>query len=200
MEDVNKRWRVSLSLSKLECSPQEINSREIRLYLTFSANWNERGKVWKKREFILTLSLPECLGGLCKVTLTFYSADEILWSDHSNESSLLVLSHGAICFSKFHKMKFGNLVEICFWFNLAVKGLKVTFSLPSPSSMLKLPKITFTTLYRCLWFQVRLESAHIAFDLPFAAIRVLWWALLGGTRNGWVEDLKSTGLIAIVSA
>ena len=32
--------------------------------------------------------------------------------------------HGAIHFSKFHKMKFGNLVEICFWPNLAVKGLK----------------------------------------------------------------------------
>ena len=26
-------------------------------------------------------------------------------------------------FSKFHKMKFGHLVEICFWLNLAVKGL-----------------------------------------------------------------------------
>ena len=27
-------------------------------------------------------------------------------------------------FFKFHKIKFGNLVEICFWLNLAVKGLK----------------------------------------------------------------------------
>ena len=27
------------------------------------------------------------------------------------------------CFSEFYKMKFGNLVEICFWLNLAVKGL-----------------------------------------------------------------------------
>ena len=59
----------------------------------------------------------------CKVTLTFESADEILWCDHSNETSLPVLTHGAIYFSKFHKMKFGNLVEICFWLNLAVKGL-----------------------------------------------------------------------------
>ena len=50
--------------------------------------------------------------------------DEILRCDHSNESSLPVLTHGAICFSKFHKMKFGNLVEICFWLNLAVKGLR----------------------------------------------------------------------------
>ena len=71
----------------------------------------------------LTLSLPECLMEFCNVTLTFESADEILWCDHSNESSLPVLSHGAVCFSKFHKIKFGDLVKICFWLNLAVKGL-----------------------------------------------------------------------------
>ena len=33
-----------------------------------------------------------------KVTLTFESEDKILWSDHSNETSLPVLSHGTICF------------------------------------------------------------------------------------------------------
>ena len=49
----------------------------------------------------------------CRMTLTFESLDEIL----SNESSLPALAHGAICFWKFHKMKFGNLVEICFWLN-----------------------------------------------------------------------------------
>ena len=42
MEDVNKRRRISFSLSKLECGPQEISSREIRLHLPFSANWNKR--------------------------------------------------------------------------------------------------------------------------------------------------------------
>ena len=37
MEDVNKRRRIFLSLSKLECGPQEINSREYRcLHLKFS--------------------------------------------------------------------------------------------------------------------------------------------------------------------
>ena len=45
MEDVNKRQQIFLSLSKLECGPQEINSREIRIHLTFSGNWNERDKV-----------------------------------------------------------------------------------------------------------------------------------------------------------
>ena len=60
MEDVNERRRISISLSKLECGPQEISSREIRLHLPFSANWNKRDKDWKKREFILklTFSLP----------------------------------------------------------------------------------------------------------------------------------------------
>ena len=56
MENVNKRRRISFSLSKLECGPQEINSREIRLHLSFSANWNKRDKDWKKREFILKLT------------------------------------------------------------------------------------------------------------------------------------------------
>ena len=73
----------------------------------------------------LTLSLPEYLIEFCEVTLTFESVDEIVRCDHSNECSLPVLSHGAIYFSKFQKMKFGNLVEIRFWLNLAVKGLKL---------------------------------------------------------------------------
>ena len=32
-------------LSKLECGSQEINSRDIRLHLTFSENWNKRDNV-----------------------------------------------------------------------------------------------------------------------------------------------------------
>ena len=60
----------------------------------------------------------------CKVTLNFESVHEILRCDHSNESSLPVLSHDAIYFSQFWKMKFENLVETCLWLHLAVKGLK----------------------------------------------------------------------------
>ena len=48
------------------------------------------------------------------MTLTFESPYKILWCDHSNETSLPVLSYGAICFSKFYKMKFGNAVEFAF--------------------------------------------------------------------------------------
>ena len=32
------------------------------------------------------------------VVVTFESVDEILWCDHSNETSSVVLSHGTICF------------------------------------------------------------------------------------------------------
>ena len=66
------------------------------------------------------------LDGDFEGTLTFESVDEILWCDPSDESSLPVLSHDAICFSKFQNVKFRNLVEICFWLNLAVKGLDYT--------------------------------------------------------------------------
>ena len=48
-EDVNKRRRIFVSLSKLEYGPQEINSGEIRLHLSFSADWNKRDNVWKTR-------------------------------------------------------------------------------------------------------------------------------------------------------
>ena len=46
-----------------------------------------------------------------KVVLNFDSVDEILWFEHSNESSLTVLSHCAICFSVFCKMEFRNAVK-----------------------------------------------------------------------------------------
>ena len=40
------------------------------------------------------------------MVLTFESVNEILWCDHSNETSSAVLLHGTICFSIFYKMKF----------------------------------------------------------------------------------------------
>lgn len=47
----------------------------------------------------------------------------------SNESSLPVPTYVAICFPNIHKMKFGNLVEICFLLNLGVKGLNSDITL-----------------------------------------------------------------------
>ena len=42
---------------------------------------------------------------LYTLVLTFESVDEILKCDHSNETSLVVLLHGNICFSSFEKME-----------------------------------------------------------------------------------------------
>ena len=39
------------------------------------------------------------------VVLTFVSVDEILWCDHSNETSSSVLLQGTICFLIFYKIK-----------------------------------------------------------------------------------------------
>ena len=47
----------------------------------------------------------------CSLVLTFESVDEILWCNHSNETSSAVLLHGTICFSIFYKMKIGIFLE-----------------------------------------------------------------------------------------
>ena len=54
----------------------------------------------------------------CSVVLTFESVDEILWCDHSNETSSAVLLHGTICFSIFHKMKFFLNFGFCYSWEL----------------------------------------------------------------------------------
>ena len=47
-----------------------------------------------------------------KVALIFESLDEILWCDHSSEtSSSAVLSHGTIYIEVFYKMKCGICLE-----------------------------------------------------------------------------------------
>ena len=51
-----------------------------------------------------------------KVTLTFESVDEILWSDHSNISSLPVLTNGAICLWNLEIWS-----KFFFWLNLAFR-------------------------------------------------------------------------------
>jgi len=43
------------------------------------------------------------------VVVTFESVDEILLCDHSNETSLALLSHSTTYFSAFYKIKLGNL-------------------------------------------------------------------------------------------
>ena len=61
----------------------------------------------------------------CKVAVTFESVDEILWCDHSNETSQSALSHGATCFSKCYKMKFGILYRILLLAKFGSEGVKL---------------------------------------------------------------------------
>ena len=52
--------------------------------------------------------------------------DEILWCDHSNETSSAVLLHGTICFSVFHKMKMWDFLldDFDLWHSWGLKGKK----------------------------------------------------------------------------
>ena len=71
----------------------------------------------------LTLSLPEPIKETCSVVLTPESVDEILWCDHSNETSSAVLSlQGTICFLIFYKMKLGIFLEFSFLVLLEIKS------------------------------------------------------------------------------
>ena len=54
----------------------------------------------------------------CSVVLTFESVDEILWCDHSNETSSAVLLHGTICFSIFCKKILGIFLNFDVWQSL----------------------------------------------------------------------------------
>jgi len=79
---------------------------------------------------ILTFSLPESVMDTIKLVLTFESVDEILWCDHSNETSLAVVSHGTIYIKVFYKMvKFLDLSCIVTLGTLGSKSVKVLFSM-----------------------------------------------------------------------
>ena len=90
MEDVNKRRRISFSLYKLECGPQEINPREIRLHLQFSANWNKRDSVWKtgihfKSDVFTAVAVVDAKAPwfFCKVTYRWCCSDVALGREMS---------------------------------------------------------------------------------------------------------------------
>ena len=82
----------------------------------------------------LTFSLSESSLETCKVVLT-----------HSNEISLAVLSHGAICFAECAKMKFGFFLKIfTFATTRSVRVKKNTFYLleilpPHPAGIFYTP-------------------------------------------------------------
>ena len=53
-------------------------------------------KNFSKLSSTLAISLPETVTETLKMVLCFESVDEILWFDHSNETSSAVLSHATI--------------------------------------------------------------------------------------------------------
>ena len=60
------------------------------------------------------------------MTLTFESGDKILWCHHSNESSLPVLSHDAIYFSKDNEIcKFGRNLPLATFDSERVKHVLI---------------------------------------------------------------------------
>ena len=58
------------------------------------------------------------------MVLSFESVDEITRCDHSSETSLAVLLHGAI-----YNLKIGTCLEFSFWALLSVKGLSLQLEL-----------------------------------------------------------------------
>ena len=62
------------------------------------------------------------------VVLTFESVGEILWCNHSNETSSAVLSQCTICFSTFYKMKWERFVKFWVLPLFAVRKLRVSWS------------------------------------------------------------------------
>ena len=73
-----------------------------RQLIYFIATKKETILEYKKHVCRLSVFIPfKSIIETCSVVLTFESVDKILWCDHSNETSLAVLSHGTICFSVF---------------------------------------------------------------------------------------------------
>ena len=67
---------------------------------------------------------------LYKVVLTFESVDEILWCDHSNETSLAELLHNTIYFLGFYNKKF-LVIFFVGNYNEWLKGLSTKEIFPS---------------------------------------------------------------------
>ena len=73
----------------------------------------------------LSLSFQESITQTCNVVRTFESAHKILWFDHSNETSLVVLWHGNVCFSLFDKINWGFFLNFDAWHCISVLALIV---------------------------------------------------------------------------
>ena len=72
----------------------------------------------------LTLTLPKSIMKTCSVVLTFESMDEILWCDHSNETSSAVLLQDTTCFSILRKRNLEFYMNFYLWNSWEFYGKK----------------------------------------------------------------------------
>ena len=80
----------------------------------------------------------------------------------------------------FHKMKFGNLVKICFWLNLAVKGL-IEFHLRFFSTIIILGLWLLASLKQGGCFlEVQLYFLFDCFIIFFFSVSSVYWKWLCG--------------------
>ena len=87
------------------------------------------------------------------------------------------------CFSKFYKMKIGALVEICFWQNLAVKGLKSTFQS-------RIAKGYVLTRHLPEMWKITFTVSRLPWEYP------LWPHTVTGDEAGLTFQLTSTPFVA----
>ena len=73
------------------------------------------------------------------VHVTFESVDEILWSDHSNESYWVVLSCGTVCFA----VQGGSDFWVCGWFPIVC---------PLKWKLLSSTFLWYSVIYCLSWF------------------------------------------------
>ena len=81
----------------IHCKGQHLTARLTFLDMSATGKFHTSSLFKIICSYIVTLSLSESVMETFKVVLTFESVDEILWCDHSNEtSSIAVLSHGKL--------------------------------------------------------------------------------------------------------
>ena len=98
------------------------------------------------------------------VVLTFESVKEILWWDHSNETSLTVLSHCSTCFV--HNSNFGSVEEML-WCD---HSKKTSLAVLSHGSI-------------CLFFSINFCKMKSASFLNFDFVFYTWGHRVKGARD-----------------
>ena len=105
-----------------------------------------------------TLTLSLCLMEFCKVTLTFESMDEILWYDHSNETSLPALTQNEIwkfgrnlLLAKFGSERVNSMLFIRKWTYKPAQSSASLESLKSKRSTKLLEKLLKWTAHTFNW-------------------------------------------------